>query len=390
MTKKGSNRLGTHIVTSAAGETVRAWVPPRLPPIPPVDPGPFYAPVDAANRALGQLDGMTSILPDPPLFLYMYVRKEALLSSQIEGTQSSLSDLLLYESGATPQVPLDDVREVSNYVAAMELGMRRLREGLPISGRLLNEVHATLLRMGRGSRRDPGEFRRTQNWIGGTRPGNAVYVPPPPQIVADCMSDLERFIHDRSIQLPLLVRAAYVHVQFESIHPYLDGNGRLGRLLITLMLHAEGVLREPVLYLSLYLKTHRQTYYDLLQRVRTDGDWEAWLAFFLEGVEKTSRQAAAAAKATLSLFEADRKAIEALGRRAGSALQVHQYAQTKPIFSVPQATSALPLSAPTIRKSIGHLADLGILLEITGRRRGLIFAYDKYIQTLSEGTDPLD
>ena len=175
-----------------------------------------------------------------------------------------------------------------------------------------------------------------------------------------------------------------------SIHPYLDGNGRLGRLLITLMLHAEGVLREPVLYLSLYLKTHRQTYYDLLQRVRTDGDWEAWLAFFLEGVEETSRQAAAAAEATLSLFEADRKAIEALGRRAGSALQVHQYAQTKPIFSVPQATSALPLSAPTIRKSIGHLVDLGILLEITGRRRGMVFAYDKYIQTLSEGTDPLD
>ena len=390
MTNKGSNRLGTYFATSVAGETVRAWVPPRLPPDPPVDPAPFYAPVEAANRALGLLDGVTSILPDTPLFLYMYVRKEALLSSQIEGTQSSLSDLLLYESEAMPHAPLDDVREVSNYVAAVELGMRRLREGLPISGRLLNEVHATLLRTGRGSRRGPGEFRRSQNWIGGTRPGNAVYVPPPPHLVADCMSDLERFIHDRSIQLPLLVRAAFAHVQFESIHPYLDGNGRLGRLLITLMLHAEGVLREPVLYLSLYLKTHRQTYYDLLQRVRTAGEWEAWLAFFLEGVEETSRQAADTAKATLQLFETDRKSIEALGRRAGSALQVHQFIQTRPIVSVALVAAALPLSSPTVRKSIGHLVDLGILTEITGRRRDMLFAYDKYIQTLSQGTEPLD
>ena len=389
MTSKHSNRLGSYISNSVAGETVRAWVPPPLPPDPPVDPGPFYAPIDTANRALGQLDGISAILPDTPLFLYMYVRKEALLSSQIEGTQSSLSDLLLYESDATPQVPLDDVREVSNYVAAMELGMRRLREGLPISGRLLNEMHATLLRTGRGSRQGPGEFRRSQNWIGGTRPGNAVFVPPPPQVVADCMSDLERFIHDRTIQMPLLVRAAFAHVQFESIHPYLDGNGRLGRLLITLMLHAEGALREPILYLSLYFKTHRQTYYELLQRVRTEGDWEAWLAFFLEGVEDTSRQAADTARETLQLFEADRKTIEALGRRAGSALKVHQFVQTRPVVSVAQATRALPLSAPTVRKSIGHLVDLGVLTEVTGRRRDKVFSYARYIKTLSEGTEPL-
>ena len=389
MTSKGSNRLGSYISNSIAGETVRAWVPPRLPPDPAVDPGPFYAPIDAANRALGQLDGISAILPDTPLFLYMYVRKEALLSSQIEGTQSSLSDLLLYESEATPQVPLDDVREVSNYVAAMELGMQRLREGLPISGRLLNEMHATLLRTGRGSHRNPGEFRRSQNWIGGTRPGNAVFVPPPPHVVADCMSDLERFIHDRTIQVPLLVRAAFAHVQFESIHPYLDGNGRLGRLLITLMLHAEGAPREPILYLSLYFKTHRQTYYELLQRVRTEGDWEAWLAFFLEGVEDTSRQAADTARATLQLFETDRKTIEALGRRAGSALQVHQFIQTRPVVSVAYATRALPLSAPTVRKSIGHLVDLGILTEVTGRRRDKMFSYARYIKILSEGTEPL-
>ena len=319
----------------------------------------------------------------------MHVRKEALLSSQIEGTRSSLSDLLLYESHAAPSVPLDDVREVSNYVAALEMGIGRLKDGMPISNRLLREIHATLLRTGRGSRRDPGEFRRSQNWIGGTRPGNAIYVPPPPQHVADAMSDLERFIHDRHKPLPLLVRAAFAHVQFESIHPFLDGNGRLGRLLVTLMLCDAGALKEPVLYLSLYLKTHRQTYYDLLQRVRTDGDWERWLAFFLEGVESTSRQAAEAAKATLALFETDRKAIEALGRAAGSALQVHQYIRTHPVVSVPVASAALPLSAPTVRKSIGHLVDLGILSEITGKRRNKVFLYDKYIQTLGEGTEPI-
>ena len=388
--RKRSNRLGTPVSTSVAGETVHAFVPPPLPPNPTVDLGPFYGLIEAANRALGHLDGVTSILPDTSLFLYMYVRKEALLSSQIEGTQSSLSDLLLYESDAAPGVPLDDVREVSNYVAAMEMGIDRLREGLPISNRLLKEMHTTLLRRGRGRHQNPGEFRRSQNWIGGTRPGNARYVPPPPQFVADCMSDLERFIHDRNRPLPLLVRAAFAHVQFESIHPFLDGNGRLGRLLVTLMLCAERALKNPILYLSLYLKSHRQTYYDLLQRVRTDGDWEAWLAFFLEGVEETSRQAADAAEATLELFETDRKAIEALGRPAGSALQVHQYIRTRPMISVPGAANALPLSAPTVRKSIGHLVDLGILSEITGKRRDKIFLYGTYMQTLSQGTEPLD
>ena len=389
MTKQSSNRLGTYVSTSVGDENVRAYLPPPLPPDPQVDLGPFYGRIDAANRALGHLDGVMSILPDTPLFLYMYVRKEALLSSQIEGTQSSLSDLLLYESDATPNVPLDDVREVSSYIAAMEMGIGRLKDGVPISSRLLREIHATLLRTGRRSRRDPGEFRRSQNWIGGTRPGNAVYVPSPPQRVADAMSDLERFIHDRNNPLPLLVRAAFAHVQFESIHPFLDGNGRLGRLLITLMLYDEGALKEPILYLSLYLKTHRQTYYDLLQRVRSNGDWERWLDFFLEGVEATSRQAAEAARATLALFEADRKAIEALGRPAGSALRVHQYMQTNPVVSVPRTAKALPLSPPTVRKSIGHLVDLGILSEITGKRRNRIFQYDKYIETLSEGAEPI-
>ena len=389
MTKKGSKRLGTYLASSSAGETVRAYLPPPLPPDPPVDLAPFYGRTEAANRALGQLNGVASVLPDPPLLLYMYVRKEALLSSQIEGTQSSLSELLLNESDAAPGVPTDDVQEVSNYVAATNLGMRRLEEGLPISIRLLKEVHATLLRKGRGSRQAPGAFRRSQNWIGGTRPGNALYVPPPPQHVAVCMSGLERFIHDRKKPLPLLVRAAFAHVQFETIHPFLDGNGRLGRLLIALMLHAEGALEQPLLYLSLYFKAHRQTYYDLLQQVRTNGDWEGWLAFFLEGVESTAHQAADTAKAILERFAADRRAIEALGRPAGSALQVHEHLQSKPVVSVRDAAKALPLSAPTVRKSIDHLVKIGILSEITGKRRDRLFLYHDYLEVLSQGTEPI-
>jgi Fic family protein len=389
MTGRASDRLGTYAISSVAGEQVRAYIPPPLPPRPTLDLEPLYDKLEAANRALGRLDGVTSILPDTPLFLYMYVRKEALLSSQIEGTQSSLSDLLLYESDIAPGVPIDDVLEVSNYVAAMDLGLQRLREGMPISNRLLREIHGVLLSKGRGSRKDPGEFRRSQNWIGGTRPGNARFVPPPPDKVADCMGDLEKYIHEKSKPLPLLIRAALAHVQFETIHPFLDGNGRLGRLLITLMLQAEGALREPVLYLSLYLKTHRDTYYDLLQQVRASGDWEAWLDFFLIGVQETSDQAAETAKSILELFEADRLAIEDLGRPAGSALQVLQYVQTKPLISVAEAKTSMAISAPTIRKSIDHLIDLGILVEMTGKRRDRVFMYDKYVATLSQGTEPI-
>jgi len=389
MTGKASGRLGTYAISSVAGEQVRAYIPPPLPPRPALDLEPLYEKLEAANRALGRLDGVTSILPDTPLFLYMYVRKEALLSSQIEGTQSPLSDLLLYESDIAPGVPIDDVLKVSNYVAAMDLGLQRLREGMPISNRLLREIHRELLSKGRGGRKDPGEFRRSQNWIGGTRPGNARFVPPPPDKVADCMGDLEKYIHEKSKPLPLLIRAALAHVQFETIHPFLDGNGRLGRLLITLMLQAEGALREPVLYLSLFLKTHRETYYDLLQQVRKNGDWEAWLEFFLIGVQETSDQAAETAKSILELFEADRLAIEGLGRPAGSALQVHQYVQTKPLISVAEAKTPMAISAPTIRKSIDHLVDLGILVEMTGKRRDRFFLYDKYVATLSQGTEPI-
>lgn len=384
-----TSRTGRYAVTAVAGERVKAFIPRPLPPKPPIRMEGLYRMMDEASRSIGRLDGVTSMLPDTPLFLYMYVRKEALLSSQIEGTQSSLSDLLLFESEEAPGAPIDDVQEVSNYVAAMDHGLARLRKGFPVSLRLIRDIHEILLSKGRGAGRQPGEFRRSQNWIGGTRPSNAAFVPPPANEVPVLMSDLEKFIHAGTPEIPPLIKAGLVHVQFETIHPFLDGNGRLGRLLITLLLCANGILREPILYLSLFFKTHRSHYYDLLQRVRLKGDWEAWLAFFLEGVAETSAQAASAAREILNLFDMDRRRIESLGRPAASALRVHELFQTRPIISVPTAASRLGLSAPTVRKSMANLMGLGIVREITGRQRGRLFVYDAYLVILARGTEPL-
>lgn len=384
-----SSRLGRKVTISTAGESTTAFVPPPLPPTPSVELPRLYRQLENANRALGRLDGVTSILPDTPLFLYMYVRKEALLSSQIEGTQSSLSDLLLFENEEAPGVPIDDVQEVSSYVAAMEHGLERIRAGFPISLRLIRELHDILLSKGRGSSKQPGEFRRTQNWIGGTRPGNALFVPPPPELVMELMSHLESFIHDDKVEIPSLIKAGLVHVQFETIHPFLDGNGRLGRLLITFILCAQGILKEPILYLSLYFKSHRSRYYELLQGVRERGDWEAWLEFFLDGITETSLQAADAAREILNLFETDRIHIERLGRPAASALRVHQLLQQKPIINIPDAAKKLGISVPTITKSVQHLEDLRIVREITGKQRGRAFAYSGYLEILSRGTEPL-
>ena len=388
-TQRNVGRGGRFVTTAGGDERVRAYVPPPLPPDPPLRLDELYGQLEEANRALGRLDGVTSILPNAPLFLYMYVRKEALLSSQIEGTQSSLSDLLLFESDQVPGVPLDDVREVSNYVAAMTYGLERLSGGFPMSLRLMREIHGVLLSKGRGSARQPGEFRRSQNWIGGTRPGNAIFVPPPPDNVLDCMSELEDYIHAEGSYLPILVKVALVHVQFESIHPFLDGNGRLGRLLITFLLCASGVLKEPVLFLSLFFKTNRLRYYELLQRVREEGDWEGWLDFFLIGVRETSDQAVETARQILGIFEKDRGRIEQLGRPAASALRVHQYLQSKPILSVSVAAKELGLSAPTVRKSIQHLVEIGIVYESTGKKRGRLFVYGGYLDILNQGTEPL-
>ena len=381
-------QTGTYRECSTAGESYRAFLPAPLPPSPPLRlDEEHHDLMEKANRALGRLDGMTLLLPDTSLFLYFYVRKEALLSSQIEGTQSSFNDLLLYESEEVPGVPLDDVQEVSSYVAAMTYGLDRLRGGFPLSLRLIREIHEILLAKGRGSNKEPGEFRRSQNWIGGTRPGNAAFVPPPPETLQDSLGSLERFLHNDPVFTPLLIKAALAHVQFETIHPFLDGNGRLGRLLITFLLCAEGAITEPILYLSLYFKTHRQEYYDWLQKVRSEGDWEGWLKFFLTGVMETADQATQSARLILRLFEADRAQIETLKKAAGSALRVHQLMQAKPMLLIPPAAKALGLTVPTITQSLEHLQKLGIAKEITGKKRGRIFVYTAYLAILNQGTE---
>ncbi len=333
---------------------------------------------------------MARILPNMHLFLYLYIRKEALLSSQIEGTQSSFSDLLRSESETVPGAPIDDVREVSNYVKAMEHGLKRIENGFPVSTRLFREVHEILLARGRGSSQNPGEFRRTQNWIGGTRPGNAVFVPPPPQEVMPLMSDLEKFIHADTPNISHLVKAGLVHVQFETIHPFLDGNGRLGRLLITLLLCSYEVLSSPLLYLSLHFKAHRQQYYNLLQKARENGDWEAWMEFFLTGIAETSQQAVASAQEILSLFEQDQRTVETTaGRSAATALRVHQFFQKKPIVKIPELARGLSLSPPTAHKHAQALEKFGILEEITNGKYGRTYAYSRYIKILSQGAEPL-
>jgi Fic family protein len=372
------------------GETVRAFVPSPLPPDPPLAITPHLQDlIEKANRGLGRLDGVARIFPDPALFLYMYVRKEALLSSQIEGTQSSFSDLLLFESEEAPGVPLDDVKEVSHYVAAMNHALERLRGGFPLSLRLIRETHGILLSGGRGANKMPGEFRISQNWIGGSRPANAAFVPPPPNHVIECMGLLEKFLHDDPVRTPLLIKAALAHVQFETIHPFLDGNGRVGRLLITLLLCADGALAQPLLYLSLYFKTYRDAYYSLLQRVRREGAWEDWLDFFLAGVIDTTEQATRSAQRILELFRDDRERVEKIGRASASALRLHQTLQEKVMLSIPGAAKRLGLSQPTITASMRHLEQLGIVRERTGRRRNRMYVYDAYLKILEEGAEPI-
>lgn len=382
---------GRYEAAAAGGETARAFIPAPLPPRPALAlDAPLERSLEAAVLAVGRLDGASALLPDKALFLYAYVRKEAVLSSQIEGTQSSLSDLMLFELDEAPGVPLDDVAEVSSYVAALDHGLARLREGFPLSNRLIREIHGVLLSSGRGSQKAPGEFRRSQNWIGGSRPSNAAYVPPPHTAVPDCMAALERFLNADEDALPVLIRAALAHVQFESIHPFLDGNGRVGRLLITLLLcQRSGVLREPLLYLSLYFKQNRSTYYALLDRVRRDGDWETWLAFFFDGVRETAESAVSTAERLAGMFQHDRSSIEPEGRRAGSALRVHEALKARPILSLAAACDATGLSFPAAASAMELLEKLGIAREMTGKRRNRLFVYERYLEVLGEGTEPL-
>jgi len=366
---------------------VRAFVPKPLPPEPPLDLPQLYPLLDLANQSLGRLDGSIAILPDSRLFMYFYVRKEAVVSSQIEGTQSTLSDLLLFERGLEAGASIDDLKETSNYVTAMEYGLGRLKEGFPVSLRLLREIHEVLLKGGRGADRTPGEFRRSQNWIGGTRPGNALFVPPPPEVLMDCLGPFEKYLHDG--KPPLLIKLGLAHVQFETIHPFLDGNGRLGRLLLTLLLCESGVLREPMLYLSLYLKTNRDRYYDLLQEVRIDGAWENWLQFFLEGVTQTANQACETATNLLRLFRDDSARIRALGKAAGTATQVHIYMQANPITSIRAIASGIAKTLPAVALALTKLQELGIVSEVTGRRRSRVFTYNGCIDLIGAGTEPI-
>lgn len=381
--RRGSS--GNYRVSTTGGETVRAFVPAPLPPEPSLEIGPARQQLlERVQLALGRLDSVTHLLAAPDIFLYSYVRREAVLSSQIEGTQSSLSDLLLFELDETPGVPFDDVVEVSRYVAALDHGVARLAAGFPLSSRLLREMHALLLQHGRGSEKLPGEFRRSQNWIGGTRPGNAHFVPPPPQDVPECMSALERFIHSPT-HLPVVVKAGLAHVQFETIHPFLDGNGRIGRLLISFILTDGGVLSQPLLYLSLYFKQHRSEYYRLLDRVRTEGDWEAWIDFFLEGVEQTATDGFRKVEQLLALFAHDRRTVEA--QQPGVAtLQVFESLCARPLLTVRAACRRTQLSFPTVAKSMQTLAALGIVAEITGRQRNRVFTYQRYLAVLNDDT----
>ena len=381
---------GTYSASVAGGKTVRAFIPAALPPVPALYmSGARNALLERATLAVGRLDSITLLLPDPQLFLYAYVRREAVLSSQIEGTQSSLSDLLLFELYEAPGVPFDDVVEVSNYVAALEHGLARMRDGFPLCNRLLREMHARLMARGRGSDKLPGEFRRSQNWIGGTRPANAAFVPPPPQEVEACMAALEQFVHGETGDVPVLLRAALAHVQFETIHPFLDGNGRLGRLLIALLLHQGGALAQPLLYLSLYFKQHRATYYALLDRVRAEGDWETWIDFFLEGVEQTAGGAVQTAQRLTALFQHDVVRARSLGRGTANALRTLEAMRRSPMLSLRQLGRRAGMTFPTASKAMLTLIDLGIARELTGQRRNRVFVYDAYLGILNEGSEPL-
>jgi len=380
---------GRYQTVSTASERFRAFVPAPLPPKPPLVWSPaLRRRFDDALLALGRLDAVTALLPNASLLLYSFVRKEAVLSSQIEGTQSSLADLLLYEIDEQPGVPIDDAREVSRCVAALELGLKRLRGGLPLCMRLLSEMHKSLLAHPRGRGKTEGEVRRSQVWIGGTRPGNAAFVPPPVDALPGCLTAFERFLNDEPEPVPPLIKAALAHVQFETIHPFLDGNGRIGRLLIVLQLVADGVLREPMLYPSLFFKRHRTVYYELLNAVRLEGDWERWLDFFAEGIETSATQGVATANALLRLVNEDRDRLTSLGRAAPSALAVHHALQRQPIATSAALVRATGLTAATVNKSLSHLATLGIVAELTNRQRGRVFSYRSYIDELTTELEP--
>lgn len=379
--------IGRHLTKKTAGETYKAYIPTSLQTMPPIQLDLLYPILERATIALEKLNNITKSIPNTSLFIYMYVRKEALLSSQIEGTQSSFSDLILFEQKQKTHIAVEDVEEVSNYVKAINYGLKQLKTELPLSLRLLREIHNILLSGSRGSKKSPGEFRKSQNWIGGTRPGNALFVPPPPEYMMDCLSDLEKFLHNKTV--PTLIKAGIAHVQFETIHPFLDGNGRLGRLLISLILCDNNLIEEPTLYLSLYLKQNRNRYYELLQEVRLTGNWEVWLEFFLKGVIDSANNAVSSAESMNLLFTKDLEKIASLGRARFSCEQTLEYLKQLPQLSVPILSKGLSVTAPTARLALNHMVSLGILEEISGKKRDKIYVYRNYLNILETGAKPI-
>jgi Fic family protein len=375
---------GTYAITTTLGEPVRAFVPRPLPPAaPPLAPACYVDLNRHAELALARLAGVAGLVPSVDWLLYSAIRKEALLTSQIEGTQATLTDLFDEEAGLEVSNAAD-VEEVSNYLRAFRWVQGQLRDpqGLPISVRLLCEAHRLLLDGVRGAGKQPGELRRSQNWIGGTRPGNAEFVPPPPQQVGALLADLERFIHDAATGLPLLVKVALIHAQFETIHPFLDGNGRIGRLAIAALLEHGGLLKEPLLYLSGYLKQHQAEYYRRLTAIRSEGDWEGWVAFFLEGVAVAAADAERSIIDVASLITADRRRLLASARAGSTSYRLFELLPTMPRFTVEHARQRLATTFPTASAAVRLLEDLGIVAELTGRKTNRLYGYQAYVALL--------
>ena len=378
---------GTYATSTTLGEPVKAFVPHALPPAdPPLAAESFAARNRAAELALARLSGVSGLVPSVDWLLYSAIRKEALLTSQIEGTQATLADLFDEEAGFAVS-NTDDVEEVTNYLRAFRLVQESLRDpaGLPISVRLLSDAHRLLLNGARGTGKQPGELRRSQNWIGGSRPGNAVFVPPPAQQVAGLLADLERFVHaDEATDLPALVRIALVHAQFETIHPFLDGNGRIGRLLIAALLEHWGLLKEPLMYLSGYLKKHQAAYYQHLSAVRTEGDWEGWVAFFLEGVAVAASDAERSIVAIASLIAADRRRLLEAPNATSASYRLFELLPVMPRFTIEKVRQRLETSFPTATAAVKILEALGILTELTGQKKNRSYSYQPYIDLLAQ------
>ena len=376
---------GTYAISTTLGEPVQAFVPHPLPPAsPPLDPACFMERNRAAELALARLSGVSGLVPSVEWLLYSAIRKEALLTSQIEGTQATLTDLFDEEAGFAVS-NTEDVEEVTNYLRAFRLVQDNLRDpaGLPISVRLLSDAHSLLLDGARGTGKQPGELRRSQNWIGGTRPGNAVFVPPPADKVPGLLADLERFIHTENTELPPLVRIALVHVQFETIHPFLDGNGRIGRLLIAALMEHWGLQAEPLMYLSGYLKTHQSEYYRRLSAVRTEGDWEGWVAFFLEGVAAAASESERGIVSIASLIAADRRRLLETPKATPASYRLFEMLPMMPRFTIEKVRQRLETSFPTATAAVKILENLGIVTELTGQKKNRSYSYQTYIDLLT-------